>query len=384
MITPDYAGGGITNLMASLVRGFDGGDPGYPELDLLRGEDLRDRKSIVLIVIDGLGFNYVQEHGKGSCLANNLIGAMTSVCPSTTTSAIPTFLTGFPPQQHGLTGWFTWFGELETTLAVLPFVPRDPFEGQLEKVTPDLLVGVPPVFDRMEGRCSSVMPGPIADSVFNRAFSGSARVRSYNDLQEFCDQIVDAATEPGRNYVYGYWSEFDGLAHRFGVESAETGAHFQLIDRALQSLLKRLKRRNVLLLLTADHGFIDAPWGHNVRLEAHPELADTLERPLCGEPRFAFCYVKPTHREAFEAYVAEHLDRCMLVKRSGELVNEGWFGLGTEHPRLRERLGDYALIMKHDYIIKDAIPGERPFCQVGVHGGVSDNEMFVPLMIVDA
>ena len=383
MAKPDYAGRGIANLMASLVRGFDGGEVGYPQLELLPGEALRGWRSIVLVVIDGLGFNYLAARGAKSGLANNLAGPMTSVAPSTTTSAIPTFLTGMPPQQHGLTGWFTWFGELDTVMAVLPFMPREPGAPRPEGVTPDRLVGLQPVFERMEGRCTTVMPDSIAGSVFNRSFSGSAEVLAYQDMQGFCDHVAAAAGRPGRNYVYAYWPEFDSLAHRCGVESAEVEAHLRMIERAMQGLLKRLRRRGVLVILTADHGFVDTSLECTLHLDAHPVLAGTLQRPLCGEPRFAFCYVKPDSRERFEAYVAERFDRCMLLRRSDELLEQGWFGVGPAHSRLRERIGDYVMIMKDNYCIKDRLPGERPFRQVGVHGGVSDDEMYVPLVVLE-
>ena len=383
MTTPDYAGGGITNLMSSLVHGFDGVDTGYPPLRLLDGLDLGEWQSVVLLVIDGLGFNYLMERGKGSCLKSNLAGAMTSVCPSTTTSAIPTFLTGLPPQQHGLTGWFTWFSEIGTILSVLPFKPRDHRIEQWGDATPNQLVGVPPVFGRMAANCSTVMPDRIADSAFNRAFSGTATVRPYKDIQGFCDQIVRAVSGSGRNYVYGYWPEFDGLAHGFGIKSGEVYAHFGLIDRAVSSILRRLKKRKALLLVTADHGFVDVMTEDRISLEQHPELGRTLERPLCGEPRLAFCYVKPEHRASFEGYIIDRLDHCVLAKRSEELLGEGWFGRGTAHPQLRDRIGDYALIMKRNCIIKDTLPGESPFRQIGVHGGLSADEMYVPLILLE-
>ena len=383
MAKPDYAGRGIANLMSSLVRGFDGGEVGYPQLELLSGEELRGWRSVVLVVIDGLGFSYLTERGAKGALANNLAGPMTSVAPSTTTSAIPTFLTGMPPQQHGLTGWFTWFSELDRIMAVLPFVPREPGATCPGEPTPDRLVGLRPVSERMAGRCTTVMPQSIAGSVFNRAFSGSAAVRAYQDLEGFCEQIAAAVAGPGRNYVYAYWPEFDGLAHRFGIASDEVEAHFRAIQGALQGLLRRLRKQGVLLLLTADHGFVDTAQGSTVYLDAHPALTDTLERPLCGEPRFAFCYVKPDGRERFEEYVTERLGRCMLLRRSDELLERGWFGKGPPHPRLLDRIGDYALIMTGNHCIKDRVPGERPFRQVGVHGGVSDDEMYVPLVVIE-
>lgn len=37
--------------------------------------------------------------------------------------------------------------------------------------------------------------------------------------------------------------------------------------------------------------------------------------------------------------------------------------------------------MKENYVIKDWLPGERQYRQIGVHGGMSPEEMFVPLIV---
>lgn len=60
---------------------------------------------------------------------------------------------------------------------------------------------------------------------------------------------------------------------------------------------------------------------------------------------------------------------------------QGWFGPGAAHPRLQERVGDYLLLMNDGYVIKDLVPGERPFYPIGNHGGLSEDELYVPLIV---
>ena len=50
--------------------------------------------------------------------------AITSVFPSTTASAITTSYTGRTPLEHGLTGWFAYFGEAGCVGAPLPFMSQ--------------------------------------------------------------------------------------------------------------------------------------------------------------------------------------------------------------------------------------------------------------------
>jgi len=124
MILPDYSGGSIVNLMSSIEQAMGSGFDLYSPARALPVAELQQCESLVLLVIDGLGYDYLTTEGKGSHLHSHLKSSLTSVCPSTTAAAVPTFLTGVAPQQHAFTGWFTWFREMGTVLSVLPFQPR--------------------------------------------------------------------------------------------------------------------------------------------------------------------------------------------------------------------------------------------------------------------
>ena len=92
----------------------------------------------------------------------------------------------------------------------------------------------------------------------------------------------------------------------------------------------------------------------------------------------------PGRRRAFEQYVQTRLAHCAILYRSTDLIAQGWFGLGPANPRLAERVGHYTLVMKGDYTIKDWIPAEQRHLTLGVHGGVSAAEMYVPLVLAEA
>jgi hypothetical protein len=117
-----------------------------------------------------------------------------------------------------------------------------------------------------------------------------------------------------------------------------------------------------------------------ISLDDHPQLGELLLRPLCGERRVAYCYVAPDKRPVFEAYVRRHLARAAHLYASDRLIAAGWFGPPPYHPRLSSRVGDYTLVMKDNWTIKDWLPGEKRFAMLGVHGGISASEMRVPLV----
>jgi hypothetical protein len=381
MVLPDYQGQSIVNLMASLITGLGGKPAGYPPLSDWPEGLLKDVRQVVLIVVDGLGYNYLLRQGADTTLASQVRSRMTSVFPSTTATAITSFYTGVAPQQHGLTGWHTYFRELGSVLAVLPGVAR--YGGVPLKKS-----GIPvkrffehrTVFDRLPVESHLVSPARIACSDFNLAHSGRAHITPYDRGAQFfplIEQLVKR--KPGRNFIYAYWPDFDHLCHESGSQSALALSHLQAFDTAYQDFLARIRGTSSLILVTADHGFIDTRVDRTLHLADHPRLAESLVLPLCGEPRLAYCYVKPRYTARFEQYIQTELAECMVLRDSQALLDQGYFGLGTPHPRLAERIGDYTLIMKDDWIIKDRLPFEKAYQPIGVHGGVDPDEMYVPL-----
>ena len=382
---PDYDGYSIVNLMASLSHACQGGSTGYAAIP---GDDLANlsrARNIILLIIDGLGHDYLRNRCQGSLLGNYCLGRLSSVCPSTTATAIPTFLTGLPPQQHGFTGWFTYFSVFGSVLAVLPFCTRiGNLPVEESTLSPAALSGATPFFDHIQIGSSQLMPTAMATSSFNRAFSGRARITPFSGLKGLRTGLKRALRQRReRSFIYAYWPEFDSLAHHFGVGSPQVQNHFLQLDRFFSDLLSDLRGSDTVLLVTADHGFVDTSAETTIHLENHPQLQKTLMVPLCGEPRLAFCYVHPGFENAFESYVRDSFSDQAALFSSRQLLEESWFGQGDPHPCLQNRIGQYALVMKDNWVISGRLPGERPLRHIGVHGGLSPEEMYVPLIYAE-
>jgi hypothetical protein len=378
---PDYSDGSLLNLVASLAAAR-GAATGHAPLAALPPDRLSGARNLVFFLIDGLGYNYLADAGRGGALVDHLAASLTSVFPSTTASAITTTFTGLSPAQHGLTGWFTWFSDVDAIAAPLPFRRRGDDKPLTELgFTPERLLDSPSLLDRLQGRSIVVSPRRIVDSDYSRHFGGGAERRSYDHLAELV-QAIEAAVRSGpeRKYVYAYYPEFDTVAHKHGVGSSQAAVRLQALDAAFAELLQRLAGTDTALVVSADHGFIDTPADEALALERYPELAAMLVRPLSGEPRVAFCHVRPGAVEAFMARARELLGAHADVRPSSQLLDEGWFGPGRAHARLAERAGDVALVMKRHATLKDWMPGEKQHVLIGNHGGVTEDEMLIPLV----
>ena len=379
---PDYQGGGIVNLMASLQTGLGGPVPAYAPAGLLSPESVREHAQVLLLVIDGMGLNFLQAHPEAACLNAHLRGGLTSVYPPTTASAITTFITGEAPQQHGLTGWNMYLRELGSVVTVLPGRAR--FGGvTLGEAGIDVaaLLGHTPFSELIGVNAWTVSPAHIARSDFNLAHLGRSRLLSYRGLTELLARIVGVLRKAGPKFVYAYWSELDSLGHREGIWSEASRSHLLELDRAFEAFLEQIRGTDTRVIVCADHGLVDTSDAERICLDDHPRLADMLVLPLCGEPRSVYCYLHPGCEDRFDAYIEHEFAGIARSFPGSYLIDSGWFGLGEPHPRLRQRIGDRVLIMEGNYILKDWLIQEHRFEMTGVHGGLSRDELYVPLII---
>jgi len=385
MQRPDYQGGSIVNLMSSIIEAR-GGASIYPALRVLPAGEMADVSNIILLVIDGLGAGYLSRRSPQGILSRHLRGPITSVFPPTTAAAIPTFLTGDAPRQHGLTGWHTYLRELGCVMTVLPGRPRYGGAGyRAAGIDPVRLFNHRPIFDRIETKGYMVSPAHIARSDFNLAHIGQGTVVDFRDLAEMFHRtarILRVNREP--KYLYLYWPQLDEIGHMRGMDSTAAYAHLREIEQALTDFLVSAAGTDTLVLVTADHGQIDTIDRDCIDLSDHPDLEDCLVLPLCGEPRAAFCYVRPDKATRFETYCRQELFEALRLHRSIDLIEEGLFGSGPTHPALADRVGDYTLLMREHYVIRQWLPFEQRYMQVGVHGGLSETELTVPLSVLRA
>jgi len=384
MYKPNYQNGSIVNLMSSIKRAL-GGKSKYNPLEFFDFSNI-SKKNIVLIIIDGLGYNYLTKYGKDSFLYKNLKGKMTSVFPATTASAMTTFSTGLAPQQHALTGWFMYLKEIGAVSVILPFTSR---AGDLKlwkgKIKYKDIYNEKSFFEDLKIASTSIKYKAYIDSEYSHLVDKGAKKLSFSNLNGFFRQINKAInTTNNKKYVLAYWAKLNSLCHEKGTDSQEAKKHLNELDKKIKSLAESLKDKNTAIIISADHGLIDTKEKNKIiELKNHPRFAETLVMPLSGEPRVAYCYVKPQKVKEFENYVKTEFKNVCELYKSGDLIANDYFGLYEPNEKLKDRIGDYILIMKENYIMKDLVLGEDQNIFIGNHGGVSEEEMFVPLIVIE-
>ena len=132
-------------------------------------------------------------------------------------------------------------------------------------------------------------------------------------------------------------------------------------------------------MVSADHGFMDVTEEKTIMLDK--DILDCLSMPPAGESRYGYFYVVAEREKEFETKMEQVLQGHGKLYKSYDLIEEGMFGLGSPHPELEHRLGDYTLIMK-DGRIFDYPLFQSEHRHIGEHGGLSEDEMLVPLIFI--
>ncbi|MHA2424142.1 MAG: alkaline phosphatase family protein [Candidatus Thorarchaeota archaeon] len=366
--------------MSSIISAVGLESP-YQPLQLDSSLNLEDSDNVILMIVDGLGYNYLKDFKLDTLLAKSIKSSMSSVFLPSTGSAISTFFTGYAPQQHTVTGWYVYLKEYGLVSRFLPF--SSAIDWNVLGTDISNSVGVVPILPNMERDHYVILGNEIIDSVYTRYMSGNANRLGYTNLSELFSQIRVAVTSSEKSYIHAYWPQLDAIAHMLGMYSPEAKDHLHTFDKALQIFLEDLEGTNTSLIITSDHGFNDVAADNSIFTREHPKLMESLRLPLCGDTRSAYCYVRPSKTRDFEKYISDNLEDICDIHQSQSLIDDQWFGIHEPNPRLLERVGDYVLTFKAGYAIVNCFPGLEPAMMLGHHGGITSDEMLVPLIVID-
>jgi hypothetical protein len=355
-VRPAYGGAWIGGIVPALLG--DGGADWLPDA-------VRYARSVVLLVLDGLGWEAVQHHRDLLPTLGELEGGrITTVAPSTTSAALTSIACGATPAEHGIVGYRMRIGGRSLNVLRWQAGPDDavPEPEQVQPLAPFLGRRVPTV-TRAEFRHTGFTTAHLRDTDFVGWRTTSALLEQ-----------VRAEVDAGAPFVYAYYDGVDKVAHEFGLFSPVYTTELILTDRLVADLLDRLPG-DVALLVTADHGQVQ------VGPPGAVELADDIRRLIgaySGEGRFRGLHARPGAATELEAACrAAYSDRAWIFARE-QLFDEGWLGDGARLD-VRSRVGDIVLAACAPIIFVD--PGQaKESSMLSQHGSLTAAEMQVPLL----
>ncbi|MDW8293492.1 MAG: alkaline phosphatase family protein [Anaerolineae bacterium] len=401
-VHPLYASYCFRNL-PSLIRFVLLGDtqPAMP-LDVL-GE-LPQRHQIVLtILFDALGWQHIEPRLAAHpllqrALREGVISKLTAMFPSTTTAHLIGFFSDLPPAQSGFYEWFQYEPQLNRIITPLYFsYAGDRERGTLGKngVQPESIYPQQSFLQPLHaGGVSNylVQPAWYAQGPVTALLKPVATLVGYRTLADGLAQaarlIAKHRAEGTPAFIWLYADGVDDVAHNYGPSADSTQAEVEAaLAQVEHVLMPRIRGSGALVLLTADHGQIDANPKRTYYLnQLVPDFESYLlrgsdGRPLApaGSPRDLFLHVKPDLLEAARDRFAEALGNAARVLPTRILIEAGLFGPEPTTVFL-ERVGNLVVL---------PAPGETVYIfekdrfeqkYYGHHGGLSPQEMEIPLI----
>jgi predicted AlkP superfamily pyrophosphatase or phosphodiesterase len=367
-VLPDYGGGCLSSLVPALLARSKAPAEWLPA-------SVADARQVVLLVLDGIGWQLLEaKAGHAPTLRAGQGGAITSVAPTTTATALTSIATGQPPARHGIVGyrmllddhvrpgfdhrgevvnvlrWRSEHGDLRRRLPASDFQALAAFGG----------APVP-----------AVTRADFGSTGFTAAHLGAARIVGWHVPSSLVVE-VRRLLRHGEPFVYAYYDGLDKVAHQHGL-----GEHYDEelrgVDRLVGDLAGELPS-HAALVVTSDHGQVEV--GDAVRLPG-PELLRDVTL-LTGEGRFRWLHARPGAADDVLATARALYGHEAWVSSREQIIEDGWFG-GPLSPAVAARLGDVALAARDPVAFLDpADTGETRL--IARHGSLTAAEMLVPLL----
>ena len=359
---PDY-NNCIANLANSVLKKF-GIDEVRKTLHLLDLYLEKEYENIVVILLDGMGKSIIDRNlEKDGFFQTHLVGTYSSVFPPTTVASTTSVMSGRNPCEHGWLGWDCYYPQIEKNVTVFLNL-----ESGTENPAADYNVawkfcGYKNIMFKINeagGKAYGVAP-------FSEPFPDS--------FEKICAQIKNLCKSPGRKYIYGYWNEPDNTMHRKGCYGQEAKHVLLQLEKQVQQLSGELN--DTLIIVTADHGHMDSK---GVTLENYPHIMECLVRLPSIEPRALNLFVKAEKKEQFESEFRKVFGDKFLLWTKQHVLDTHLFGMGIEHTYFRDMLGDYLAIAVDDLSIYNTREEAGHF--IGVHAGLTEDEMTIPLIVI--
>jgi len=335
-------------------------------------------RSSIVVIVDGLGaLNLSAAKAHARFLTQNLSKASTisTVFPSTTAAALPSFTTGVSPGEHGMLGYRVRVPEsgvlvnqltgLDSIGGTEPWMSSTPLYAQAREA------GIRPVI---------VSKARFMQSSLTKVIHAGADVIGAVTIGQRCDEALAVAKESA-SLVVLYISELDEIAHAHGVASHTWASKLEEVDAEL-ARLSGAAAKDVSVIVTADHGVLDiASHSHVLYGEDPSTMAHIVA--IGGEPRCLQLYVDSEDNVQDVTQLWRELfgDVAYVASRE-EVMASGW--LGNVAQRNVSRVGDVFVLARKDVVFFDFHdPTNKARNMVGHHGGISPAELKIPLLRVN-
>lgn len=408
LVSPAYGGECISNLPDSFFKILGVSHRRPLKIDSLYGK-CESTENLIFILLDGLGYNLIRNSisrdsrvattsSKAptleSFIERSLFLPITSVFPSTTSTATTTLHTGLTPLEHGILGYTMYLQEVGAVAEMLRFAPLIGGRGislfDFGNIDPETFLGSETIHEKLanSGIISNLYISKwITDSGLSKLTNRGARLFPHvaaSDMLVRLRRNLESGEGGSPSFHFAYFASPDTVAHvrgPFSEEySAEVDALFYQLERDLIERLPVSVAKKTSLIISADHGLVNVSSKDVIDMRDHSGLRGLLKLPPTGDSRAVFLHAKEGAAESIRRYFDRHLRGKFHVMDSKELLVKGLLGLGIMNPHVQDRIGTLAAVPLGLNALDNSDIDPRREPMPGRHGGMSEDEMLVPLV----
>jgi hypothetical protein len=394
---PVYEGQSLLNVPSTLCKWFSAPGLPHPTLELTMLNDLaKDCRQIILVLIDAVAHKRFQEWINQinpefqSNFQDSYLFPLTSIVPSTTSAVLTTLWTGRSPAEHGILGYELFLREYSLIANMITHSPAC-FEGRSGLLyqagfQPEEALSVPTLgahLSKAGVEVFALLPSNILSSGLSRMhypFVETYGFRTQTDLWIQARHLSEMKLSKPR-LIWIYYGLIDTYSHHYGPDSEQARVEFISFLNAMFRILLSRHRTNAgcktLLMVLSDHGQLNTPQNPHYDLSNHPTLIQRLHMLPTGENRLAYLYPKPGQTEAVQDYISNTWPGKFQILTSSHALQNGLFGPGQPDKEAMSRIGDYIVVSQGDAYLWWS---SKPNPLLGRHGGLSEEEMVVPLL----
>ena len=358
---PDYRNSGLS-LISSIAGhlGYPLPHPTHERLDAILAE--KQYKNIVFFLLDGMSMEIMRTHlPQNAFLRRYTDTVLTTVYPSTTPNVTSCLETGLSPREHGWLGWTLYFDQIEKPVDI--FINRSNGEPAADYHVANRFIPRQMIFPK-------ITAAGLAEANCISRFTDDIPVENFDEAVE---RVKALASDEKRRYLYVYEGEPDHTMHELGFDHPQIGDILAALNDKLEKLADELPA-DTLLLVTADHGMVNARHRY---LEDHPEVAEMLIHKPTVEGRAAAFHVKPECTAAFPDAFRKAFGENFLLLSRDEFIRD-YLGEGPVRPQVYGFVGDYMALATD---LESILDRHADFKLAGMHGGLTEQEMRVPLIV---
>lgn len=397
LVTPLYDGQCISNLPATFAKllGSDS-KQAIASKEFFEFADEKTIENVVFVLLDGFGYRLIESARQRSrfpsyekVMQGGISIPLTSVFPSTTSTATTTLHTGLTPQEHGVIGYTMYMRELGTIVEMLSFEPvfgrRNLFELGLD---PGKFIGSKTMHEKFasEGIGSTLYINKyILGSGLSQITNRGAELVPTLTAPDMLTNLRKKLQSGSSRFHFCYHASPDTIAHARGPFSEEYSAEIESVFSSIKTeLFEKLDRsiaKKTLLVISADHGLSHIDATGIIDISKHAALLDMLKVPPTGDSRCLIMHAKSEdYIERISSYFEQNFPGSFLMLESKAALKEGLFGRGEIRQEMKDRIGDLIMVPRGLRAIDNSILQPRKDHVPGRHGGLSENEMLVPLL----